>query len=395
MVPLEVLCLKPPPTQGKLKSGVPSRPRSAKVEVELGARAYDILIGPGLLAEAGARFAHLRRAPPAPSSPTPMSPGIHLPALEKSLDEAGIRIRAIVVAPGEASKSFSTFAGVCDAIIAARLERGDLVIALGGGVIGDLAGFAAATVRRGMRFVQIADEPARPGQFIRRRQDRHQLRAWQEPDRRISPATPGARRHRRSADAAAARVSRRLRRGRQIWPDRRRGVFRLAGGESSGRLRRRGGARVHAVATSCRAKAAIVARDEFERGDRALLNLGHTFGHALERLNATTERGWCMAKASRSAWPPRSGSPAGWGCARAPTATRVEAHLRAAGLPVAHRRCRQDWPVGADDIVEAMRQDKKVERGALTFILARGIGDCFVAKSIGADDGSRLSRTSN
>ncbi len=126
-----------------------------RVEVELGARSYDILIGPGLIARAGGYIQSLAPGSSCAIVTDANVAAIHLPALEKSLDEAGVRHAAIIVAPGEASKSYATFAEVCDAIIAARLERGDLVLALGGGVIGDLAGFAAAAVRRGMRFVQI------------------------------------------------------------------------------------------------------------------------------------------------------------------------------------------------------------------------------------------------
>ena len=241
--------------------------------------------------------------------------------------------RRLSCAPGEASKSLGVFAEVCEQAIAAKLERGDLIVALGGGVVGDLAGFAAASLRRGMRFVQIPTTLLAQVEFLRRRQDRHQLAAWQESDRRLSSALARARRRRRAGDPAAARISRRLCRSRQIWAYRRRRLLRLARSQLA-RGVPGGPARIHAIATSCAAKAAIVGRDETEQGDRALLNLGHTFGHALRAARRImTARGSCMAKASPSAWLRRSASRRGSGFAPPRMRPASRRHLGEVGLP--------------------------------------------------------------
>ena len=274
-----------------------AQPRASEpivVPVALGARAYDIVIGRGLLASLGARIKALRpgarvrdrhrrrrwpsiiSAPPKPRS-----------------QAAGIEASRIVVPPGEGSKSYATFETVCEAIIAARIERGDLVVALGGGVIGDLAGFAAASVRRGIDFVQVPTTLLAQVDSSVGGKTGINSRARQEPGRRLPSADPGDRRHRAARHAAAARVPRRLCRGRQIRAARRRRLLRLAGDELAGRvLRRQLGsfAREHAIAVCCRGKAGIVARDERETGERALLNLGHTFGHALEAAAGFSDR---------------------------------------------------------------------------------------------------------
>ncbi len=354
----------------------------AKVEVALGARSYEILIGEGLIASAGAHIARL--APGAACAIlTDSNVGkLWLPILERSLEEAGVRHAKIVVAAGEGSKTYAVFAEACDAVIAAKLERGDLVIALGGGVVGDLAGFVAASVRRGMRFIQIptsllaqVDSSVGGKTGVNSSHGKNLIGAFHQPSLVL-------------ADVAALRTlpPREFRAGyaeivkyglirdadffgwlEAHW----RGVF--AGGPD----------RVHAIATSCRAKAAIVARDEHEKGDRALLNLGHTFGHALERINqydgARLVHGEGVAIGMAMAFR----FSARLGLCPIELGYRVEAHLKAVGLPTRIADI-EGLDLSADEIVEAMRQDKKVERGALTFILAHGIGDCFVAKSIDA-----------
>jgi shikimate kinase/3-dehydroquinate synthase len=364
--------------------GAPERPAGVtRVEVELGARSYDILIGPGLIARAGGYIQSLAPGSSCAIVTDANVAAIHLPALEKSLDEAGVRHAAIIVAPGEASKSHATFAEVCDAIIAARLERGDLVLALGGGVIGDLAGFAAAAVRRGMRFVQIptsllaqVDSSVGGKTGINSDHGKNLIGAFHQPSLVLADADVLQTLPAREFRAGYAEIVKYGLIGDENF---------FAWLEANWREVFSGGAdRIHAIATSCRAKAAIVGRDEYERGDRALLNLGHTFGHALERLNhydgarLVHGEGVAIGMAAAFRFSARLGL-----CPPA-AADRVEAHLRAVGLP-ARIADIADFNVGADDIVEAMRQDKKVERGALTFILAREIGECFVAKSIEAE----------
>ncbi|MEJ0092670.1 MAG: 3-dehydroquinate synthase [Methylocella sp.] len=364
------------------KSGEATRPT---VEVDLGERSYGIFIGPDLIALAGD---HVRRLAPRAACAIVTDANVaerHLPALEKSLDAAGIRHSAIIVAPGEASKSYASYAEVCDALIAAKLERGDLILALGGGVIGDLAGFAAATVRRGMRFIQLptsllaqVDSSVGGKTGINSQHGKNLIGAFHQPslvlaDTQMLETLPP-----REFRAGYAEVVKYGLIGDPAffsWLEANwRGIF--AGGDD----------RVRAIAISCKAKAAIVARDEHERGDRALLNFGHTFGHALERINhydgARLVHGEGVSIGMACAFR----LSAQLGLCPQEDSLRVERHLREVGLPVriAHIAGLVLDVLDADQIVEAMHQDKKVEQGALTFILARGIGDCFVAKNIDA-----------
>jgi shikimate kinase / 3-dehydroquinate synthase len=288
------------------------------------------------------------------------------------------------VAAGEKSKSFETYAHVCDALLAARLERGDAVIALGGGVIGDLAGFAAATVRRGMRLIQMpttllaqVDSSVGGKTGINSVHGKNLVGAFHQPVLVIADTAALETLPRREFRAGYAEVIKYGLLGDAAfftwleadWQ----GVF--AGGAQ----------RIHAISTSCKAKAAIVGRDEYEAGERALLNLGHTFGHALERVTAyDTERlvhGEAVAIGMACAFR----FSARRGLCPAEDAARVEAHLKAVRLPV-HMSAIPGFDATAAAILDAMYQDKKVVQGALTFVLARAIGDCFIAKTIEPND---------
>lgn len=354
----------------------------ARVDVELGSRSYGILIGPGLIAEAAG---HIRRLAPMAACAIVTDANVakrHLPALEGELDAAGIRHSRVIVAAGEASKSFGVYAEVCDALIAAKLERGDLILALGGGVIGDLAGFAAATLRRGMRFVQLpttllaqVDSSVGGKTGINSRHGKNLVGAFHQPslvlaDTQALETLPP--REFRAGYAEVAKYGLIGDAGFFRWLEVNwRGVF--AGGPE----------RVHAIAASCKAKAAVVARDEHEQGERAMLNFGHTFGHALERITdydgarLVHGEGVAIGMACAFRFSARGGL-----CALEDQ-IRVEAHLNAVGLP-ARIADIPGFSGDADQILEAMHQDKKVEQGALTFVLARAIGDCFVAKNVDA-----------
>ncbi len=354
------------------------------VAVELGARRYEIHIGAGLLQHAGDAIARL-----APHSRcaivTDANVATHcLAALEASLKAAGISSRNIVIEPGEASKSWPVFTRVCDAVLEARLERGDIIIALGGGVVGDLTGFAAASIRRGMRCVQIpttllaqVDSSVGGKTAINSEHGKNLIGAFHQPslvliDTDVLATLPD--REFRAGYAEVAKYG--------LIDD---AAF-FAWLEANWReIFARGPALTHAIAVSCRSKAAIVARDETETGDRALLNLGHTFGHALETITRFNSRRLVHGE----------GVAIGLACAfrlsarlkhcSREDAQRVEAHLRAVGLPTCFRDI-AGWNAGADSILDAMYQDKKVERGALTFILARGIGQSFIARHVAASD---------
>jgi shikimate kinase/3-dehydroquinate synthase len=356
----------------------------AQISVELGARTYSILIGAGLIAEAGN---HIRRLAPRAACAIVTDENVaklHLPTLERALDQAFIRHSKVIVAPGEGSKSFDVYAQVCNALIGARPERGDVIVALGGGVIGDLAGFAAATVRRGMRFIQVpttllaAVDAAVGGKTgINSPHGKNLIGAFHQPTLVIADTDTLATlppREFRAGYAEVVKYGLIGDAGFYAWLEANwRAVF--AGGA----------ARVHAIAASCQAKAAIVARDEHDEGERALLNLGHTFGHALERLTSYDGARLVHGEAVAIGLACAFRFSARHGFCRLEDQARVEAHLQEVGLPV-RMGCIPGWNAGPEAILEAMYQDKKVEHGGLTFILARAIGDCFIAKTVEATE---------
>ena len=356
-------------------------PAERVVRVDLGQRAYDIVIGEGLIASAGARIRVL--FPKARAAiVTDENVAAHwLAPLQQSLAAAGIEAATIVCPPGETTKSYAEFARVSDALIAARIERRDVVIALGGGVVGDLAGFAAATLRRGVDYVQIptsllaqVDSSVGGKTAINSPLGKNLVGAFHQP--RLVLADSGALRTlpEREFRAGYAEV---VKYG--LIDDR--DFFEWL--EANWREAFAGGpARTQAIATSCAAKARIVAADETEQGARALLNLGHTFGHALEALAhydpAVIVHGEGVAVGLACAF--RFSQALGHVSGQ--DVTRVERHLKAVGLPT---RIQDIAGLSATPatMLEAMRQDKKVERGKLTFILARGIGESFIAKDVG------------
>jgi 3-dehydroquinate synthase len=351
------------------------------VEVALDKRAYPIVIGRGVLASLGARIKALRPGARAAIVTDDTVAGHHLAAAEAALKAAGVDSASIVVAEGEGSKSYVTLQTVCEAIIAARIERGDLIVALGGGVIGDLAGFAAASVRRGIDYVQVpttllaqVDSSVGGKTGINSRHGKNLIGAFHQPilvvaDTALLDTLP-----KRQFRAGYAEVAKYGLLGDAAffawleanWHD----VF--AGGP----------ARERAIAVCCRAKAGIVARDERETGERALLNLGHTFGHALEAGAGFSDRllhGEAVALGMALA----CDFSAHRKLIGAADAARARAHLAGVGLPTQLK----DIPGGApglDEMMALIAQDKKVKRGKLTFILLRGIGQAFIANDVDA-----------
>ncbi|MBD0414130.1 3-dehydroquinate synthase [Oryzicola mucosus] len=355
------------------------------VEVGLGERSYDILIGPGLIERAGEEIAkRLPKARVAIVTDEHLAAAGHLDRLRMALDKTSTASTTTVLAPGEKTKNFDALQQVVDDVIAARLERGDAVIALGGGVIGDLTGFAAGIVRRGMNFIQMptsllsqVDSSVGGKTGINSPRGKNLIGVFHQP--KVVLADTGALdtlspREFRAGYAEVAKYGLIDRPDFFAWLENNwQEVF-------SG-----GPARAEAIAQSCRAKADVVARDEFETGDRALLNLGHTFGHALEgatgydstRLVHGEGVAIGMALAYRFSARLNLASP--------DDASRVEAHLKAVGLPWRL----SDIPGGlpdAETLLNFITQDKKVSRGALTFILTRGIGQSFIAKDVPASE---------
>ncbi|TPJ78386.1 3-dehydroquinate synthase [Mesorhizobium sp. B2-6-2] len=357
-----------------------SNAEPVKVEVGLGDRAYDILIGSGLLARAGEEIARRLPGTRAAIVTDQNVAAAHLDTLKAGLDKGGIQSAVITLPAGEKTKSFVHLEEAVDGVLAARLERRDVVIALGGGVIGDLAGFASGIVRRGMNFVQIptsllaqVDSSVGGKTGINSARGKNLVGVFHQPrlvlaDTQVLDTLPI--REFRAGYAELAKYGLIDRPAFFAWLERNwRDVF--AGGP----------ARVEAIAEACRAKADVVARDEFETGDRALLNLGHTFGHALEaatqydgsRLVHGEGVAIGMALAHRFSARLNLASP--------DDAERVEAHLRAVGLPWRMADIPGELP-DAEALLGFITQDKKVSRGALTFILTHGIGQAFIAKDV-------------
>ena len=353
------------------------------VEVPLGAHAYDILVGRGLLAEAGRRVAALGARAAAVVTDATVA-GLHGRAVADALAAAGLRAPLIAVAPGEASKGWDGLGQVCDGLLAEKIERGDLVVAVGGGVVGDLAGFAAAVLRRGVRFVQVpttllaqVDSSVGGKTGINAAQGKNLIGAFHQPRLVLADTAALDTLPEREMRAGYAEV---VKYGLIDDP-----AF-FAWCEANWREIFSGGpAREEAVAHACRAKAGFVVRDEREEGERALLNLGHTFAHALERLTGYDAARLVHGEAVAVGLALAFRFSARLGLCGGQEAGRVANHLAGVGLPTRLAQVPSGLPGGTDALLDAMAQDKKVRDGALTFILARGIGAGFIAPGIGRE----------
>jgi 3-dehydroquinate synthase len=353
------------------------------VDVALGDRAYDIVIGRGVLSSLGARIAALRPGVRT-AIVTDRTVARHwLEPAERSLAEAGIPTSRVIVEEGEGSKTYTVLEKVSEALIAAKIERNDLVIALGGGVVGDLAGFSAAILRRGVDFVQVptsllaqVDSSVGGKTGINSPQGKNLLGAFHQPVLVIADTSVLDTLSPRQFRAGYAEVAK----------------YGVLGDEAFfGWLEANhadifsgGAAREHAIATSCRAKAAIVSRDERENGERALLNLGHTFGHALEAATGFSDRLFHGEGVSVGMVLAAEFS-AQLGMISAADAARVARHLASVGLPTRLQDIAgftQEGLADADALMALMAQDKKVKRGRLTFILLQAIGRAVVTNDV-------------
>ena len=353
------------------------------VDVALGDRAYDIVIGRDVLASLGARIAALRPGVRT-AIVTDRTVAKHwLEPAEASLAAAGIPTSRIIVEEGEISKTYAGLEKVSEALIAARIERNDLVIALGGGVVGDLAGFAAAILRRGVDFVQVptsllaqVDSSVGGKTGINSPQGKNLIGSFHQPVLVIADTAVLDTLSPRQFRAGYAEVAKYGLLGDEAffsWLEKNHAdVF-------SG-----GSAREHAIATSCRAKASIVARDERETGERALLNLGHTFGHALETATGFSDRlfhgeGVAVGMVLAAEFS------AQLGMIPDSDAARIKHHLADVGLPIRLQDIAgfaQEGLADADTLMTLMAQDKKVKRGKLTFILLEAIGRAVIAPDV-------------
>ena len=352
------------------------------VDVALGDRAYDIVIGRGVLQSLGSRVAALRPGARAAIVTDETVAQHWLRKTQAVLQEAGIASSRIIVDEGEVSKSYEGLEYVCEELIAAKIERNDLVIALGGGVVGDLAGFAAAILRRGVDFVQVptsllaqVDSSVGGKTGINSPRGKNLVGAFHQPVLVIADTAVLDTLSPRQFRAGYAEVAKYGVLGDEAffaWLEANHADI-VAGGT----------AREHAIATSCRAKAAIVARDERENGERALLNLGHTFGHALEAATGFSDRLFHGEGVSIGMVLAAEFS-AQLGMISDADAARVKRHLAEVGLPT-HLRDIAGFTqekIGADALMTLMAQDKKVKRGKLTFILLEGVGRAVIANDV-------------
>jgi len=353
------------------------------VPVSLGSRSYDIVIGRGAIATLGTRIAELRPRAKVFIVSDENVAAHAMAAAQAALKRAGAANSQLIVAPGEASKSFRVFEQVCEAIVDAQIERGDLIVALGGGVIGDLAGFAAAVVRRGLDYVQVpttllaqVDSSVGGKTAIDSRHGKNLIGAFHQPILVVADTELLDSLSEREFRAGYSELVKYGLLGDAAFFSWLEAHWRDIFGASSSR----NSAREHAVAVACRAKAAIVGRDERETGERALLNLGHTFGHALEAACGFSDRllhGEAIAIGMVLAFEfsvRRGLAPAG-------DAERVKRHFADVGLPTGPSTIPGPLP-GLDRIMELIAQDKKVKRGMLTFILVRAVGSAVIETGV-------------
>lgn len=359
---------------------------STIVSVPLGARAYDIHVGRGLIARAGALM-----TPVLPQkrvfivTDSNVAP-LYLARVTQSLTQAGVHVDHAVVPAGETSKDFTHLARVLDAMLAAKCERGTMIVALGGGVIGDLAGFAASVLLRGVDFIQVpttllsqVDSSVGGKTGINTSAGKNLVGSFHQPRLVLADTDVLATLPVRDLRAGYAEIAKYGLLGDAVF---------WAWLEANAPTMLKDGARHHdllraAIVTSCAAKAKIVVADEKESGVRALLNLGHTFGHALEAEMGYGE-GLLHGEAVAIGMVLAFDLSARLGLCPAADAARVRAHMEAVGLPATPPRSGPRGPVTAAALIAHMSHDKKMKDGAVTFVLARRIGEAFLSRDVTA-----------
>ena len=355
--------------------------QAGTVHVDLGVRAYDVRIGSGLLARAGAEIVPLlgsRKRLVVVSDETVAA--AHLPALKAGLAAAGISCEALLLPPGEATKCWAQLERVTEWLLAQKVERRDIVVALGGGVIGDLVGFAAAILRRGVRFVQIptsllaqVDSSVGGKTGINSPAGKNLIGAFHQPSLVLADIDVLQTLTPRDFLAGYGEVVKYGLLGDASF-------FTWLEASAEDLLARRPAALAHAVTRSVEMKAEIVVRDETEQGDRALLNLGHTFCHALEAATGYSDRllhGEGVAIGCALAFE----LSARLGLCPQEDPSRLRAHLAEMGMKRDLSDIPGDLP-SAEVLYDLMGQDKKVLDGAIRFVLARGIGRAFVTADV-------------
>jgi 3-dehydroquinate synthase len=351
-----------------------------RLRLSLGERSYDIVVGSGLYAEAGALMAPAIRRQHAVIVTDEHVAALHLARFAGGLAAAGIAHEAIVLPPGEATKDFAHFAKLCEDILALGIERASPIVALGGGVVGDLAGFAAASLLRGLDLVQVptsllaqVDSSVGGKTAIDTRHGKNLVGAFHQPVLVLADIDVLATLPRRELLAGYAEVVKYgLIRDRGFYGSLEATAAALIAGDAA--------ARQEAVQRSCAAKAAVVAADERETGERALLNFGHTFGHALEVATGFGDKllhGEAVALGMQLAFD----LSVRLGFCPAPAAEQVRRHLSAIGLPTSPAEL-AGGTLDPEALLRHMQKDKKVTEGRISLILARDIGDAFVCRDV-------------
>lgn len=354
------------------------------VRAALGERSYDIVIGPALLEDAGARITPMLKRPFTVIVSDETVYAAQGARLEAGLSAAGVEFEKILLAPGEATKSVASLQTLLSNLLDLGVDRSDVVIAFGGGVVGDIAGFAAAILRRGCRFVQIptsllaqVDSSVGGKTGVNVAQGKNLVGAFHQPELVLA-----------DTDALKTLAPREMRAGyAEIvkygalgdadffqWLEENGAA--LVSGDATSAL--------HAIEKSCSAKAAIVAADERERGVRALLNLGHTFGHALEAAFGFSDH-LLHGEAVAAGMGLAADYSVDLGTCPQAAADRLKGHLRRVGLPAAVSDIQGADSFTADKLLDLMMQDKKVHAGRLSLILMRDIGEAYIDNDIEMD----------
>ncbi len=355
-----------------------------RLHVGIEGRSYDIVAGSGLLPRAAELIQAVRPVRRLIIVTDATVAGLHLKPLLASLDAAGIAHHEIVLPPGEGTKDFAHYAKLSEEILSLGIERGTLLVALGGGVVGDLTGLTAATLLRGIDFVQIpttllaqVDSSVGGKTGINTPQGKNLVGAFHQPVLVLADIDALETLPRREFLAGYAEV---VKYGIIRDP----AFFAWLEGQGASLVRGDRAARLQAVVESCQAKATVVAADERETGDRALLNFGHTFGHALESEVGYSDEllhGEAVAIGSILAFD----MSVRLGFCPAETAARVRRHFEAVGLPT-RVATSQGRKFTTEALIAHMQKDKKVKDGKLTFILTRGIGQAFITRDVGVGD---------
>jgi shikimate kinase/3-dehydroquinate synthase len=384
-----VACRDEPPEQTttRVLNAILSHRPPLDVTVRLGARSYRIAIGPGLLDRAGALAVPAMPRRRAVVIADQAVHALHGARFEAALSAVGIEGRTILVPPGEGSKGFPMLTEVVGRMLAGGIDRKTTVFALGGGVIGDLAGFAAAIALRGIPFIQVpttllaqVDSSVGGKTGINTEHGKNLVGAFHQPRLVICDTATLATLPPRELRAGYAEV---VKYGLIDDPE----FFAWCEAHGAALLAGDADLRAEAVRRACLAKARVVEDDEREEkaeGGRALLNLGHTFAHALEAEAGYDGRillhgeavGIGLALAFRFS--------ARLGLCEAEDAERVSAHLAASGLASSLAETNRRW--SAERLIGHMRKDKKAETGSLTFILVRGIGQAFVSRDVAEEE---------